>query len=220
MGQTATAHLSQLIELVLRDTVLPPGVRRCAAALREMADRDPDRALGRLEQQARDVAVAALDCEPDIALARCVSVQSFWAHYAAMEIRDAFPDPTQYERYLIGMGAATTIEATLEAHVRQMGVLLRAEHSWLAPLEEVERRQGPDLVFALELGGVRPPLIMLVFPLESLKSTGVRIRAPRATDAVLGGHAHWRVTGLVSGIREFVDRDMPASALGALRWRP
>lgn len=61
-----------------------------------------------------------------------------------------------------------------------------------------------------------PPYIVMLFSVENLVRSGVKIREPRGTDAVPGRLVQWW-SGDVP--EERIDQDIPAAALEGLEWR-
>lgn len=217
MVESSIELAAKLISLVEEDDGLPAEVREQASRLRGLADRNPDLAIDRLKQEARRLAAELSYRPPSIPLSKSLSLETFYAHYLVEDVKARFTTAESYRRYL---ERQSDINHVLRDQVKKEGILVPAKHSWLAPYEEVRDRTADELIVVLEVPDTRPPLVVLVFGTPGDTANEFLIRTPRATDAVLGEHTRWRPGGPASGVPEFVDQDIPASALRQVEWRP
>ena len=143
--------------------------------------------------------------------ARCVSVATFWRHHLASGLRGFFQHHYQYQTHL---EAQADPALTARSHLAD-GVLVSAPHSWLVPADRIADLNGTQTRSRLQVEQ-RPPYLVMIFPVELMQATGVRVREPRGVDAVPGRFLAWS-SGDVPGER--IDEDIPLAALGDLQWR-
>lgn len=208
---------TELIALVESDHGLPPDVRQWASSLRDRVHSAPDLAIQRLEEEAHRMAEVLPCRRPNELLSKSLSLEAFYRYYLDSDIKDRFSTVEDYRRYL---AVQPDIAEALRDTVKKDGVLVDARHSWLAPYGAIRDLTGAEIVEVLELPRARPPLVVLVFRPPRDTFDEFWIRTPRATDAVPERHTGWRPGGLASGVPEFIDRDVPAAALGSVEWRP
>lgn len=199
-----------MIGVISRDTALPLTLRRSAERLSGLALKQPDIAIARLDSLSRDYTDKAEYQAPAQQLAKCVSVESFWSHYIDDRVKVYFPTAEDYRRLV------DTDPGRLLGDLRRSDPLISKEHSWLAPYAALAGADGTALVGLLELRA-RPPLVLLL--LGDPPHPNVRVRTPRATDAVIGKLAQWRLGGPASGVAEFIDHDIPRAAIATAEWR-
>jgi hypothetical protein len=205
-----------LVARVEADTSLDGPIRRGATAIKLLSVQEPAIALGRLKQVALDYLPGLPRELPSTDLCRVISVETFLLHHATAEVVAAFRTPDDYRRFLM---TETDPVATLREHLSEVPTLIPWRFSWLTRDKDIARMNGEETVRALEVPS-SPPLIIFHFDLADLLASGVTIRTPRSLDAVLQEHAQWRPEGLLSGAREYLDGDVPVSALTRLEWRP
>ena len=176
-----------------------------------LARSQPERVLGQLEELRLEV-VPALPVEPaGCDYARCVPVTTFWRHHIRAEIHATYIRAEDYRRHL---EVQPDPAQAARSHLRG-GTLVPAPHSWLIPAEQLAGLSGRQLMGRLKLGA-EPPYIVMVLPVDDLRTSGVTVREPRGIDAVPGRFRDWRPGDVPE---ERIDQDIPAAALGRLEWR-
>jgi hypothetical protein len=89
----------------------------------------------------------------------------------------------------------------------------------MCPLSQVQSLSGTEIVAALGLQ-YSAPVVLFVLSKELLFQSKVLIRSARAVDAVPERFTEWRPDGPSPGTLEFVDADVPISAVREVRWCP
>ncbi|KAA1375973.1 hypothetical protein [Aeromicrobium fastidiosum] len=203
-----------LLEKVQADSSLAPSQRRRARQLRT-ASTNPEIVLERLQRQAIEV-LPTLDRRlPATSLCRAVTAAAFRTYHAKPEVKEAFLTSSDFVRYVESQGDKA---GTLRDFLRDDSVLFPWQRSWLAEAHKLNGLDGAAVSQALELEK-DPPFVIFHFEVQGMVDNGVLVRRPCSLDSVLGPNLQWRPTGLVSGIQEFVDGDVPVEALADLEWR-
>lgn len=202
--------------LDLADHPSTPGrVRRKLAPLRAEAHASSKRAFERFEEIASP-ALAALSTEvPRTTLCRVQSLPTFLRHCAKPSYQAL--DAETFRRQVEG---SATPDALLTALIDRDAVVFPRRRSWMVPgSEQLRAASGAELVRMLKLERQHPPFALCVMPQEWLAAAGVEIRTPTAADAALAGHGNWRPDILAAG-PEYIDLDVPGSAVQEVLWRP
>lgn len=205
-----------LFRLVDVDTKLAVHVRRCAGRLRPLLNDNAEVAYERLCDLAAQVADALPRTPPTEQLAKCVGLGSFHLYYLDEDVRAFYPTVEGYRRFL---DAHPLPERQLMQDLKRGEVLIPARHSWLVEATRVAGMDAREVVTALALD-VQPPLVRLELDVARMQAAGVTVRPARAVDAVRGQHLRWDPTGLPRGWPEYLDGDVPASAVARIRWLP
>jgi hypothetical protein len=204
-----------LVNKVAADSSLPRAVRQRARRLLPRAG-TPALVLNRLQEVAEDYVVTLPRVRPTVALTRAITVSTFWKHYCRADVRARFNTAEDLARYI---GSDNDPAGVLRDFLDRMPYVVEWKRSWLAEARQLRGLSGRQVADALELGQ-DPPLVLLQFDLPHLLAQGVTVRKPCALDSTLGPNLQWRPGGPVSGLREYVDSDIPLAALTQLDWRP
>lgn len=207
----AVSEARQLIRIVASDSGLPRSTRVKARSLNAVVATKPGWVCDRLDELRRCVLPTLPVETPAVDYARCVGVEVFWRNYIRPTRQAFFDTANDYLRYL----EATDDPAGAAFGDLRQGTLVLSAHSWLVPTELIEGLDGAGLKVRLRINH-RPPYIVMLFSVEKLVRSGVKIREPRGTDAVPGRLVQWW-SGDVP--QERIDHDIPASALEGLEWR-
>jgi hypothetical protein len=202
-----------LLQKVRRDTRLPTPVRRRAATLAG-SGAEPAVVLASLQQIAELYLPLLPRTVPDQSLARVTTAATFLRFYSKPEVRDAFVSVVDFVAYVRGEREPSQF---LTSALTPNDPLFMWQRSWLAPARQVRGLSAEDTLKALEMTG-EPPIVIFEFDREALLESGVQVRQPNSLDSVLGPNYQWTPTGLLSGIPEYVDGDLPRSALSRLSW--
>ena len=152
---------------------------------------------------------------PTTTLYRAVALETFQLYCVAAEWRAPAVHPEVFRRYVERHTDPDAFLLSTIAH----GIVFPADHSWLIDATGIERLSGTDLVHALQLDKQTPPMVLCRLTADRMRDAGVRIRRPTGFDAVLGRHTIWSPNGLRAGV-EYVDLDIPGSAVEVALWRP
>lgn len=213
---SAAERAAAVIEMLLEDGEVPDVVRRLARSLRPDASDHPHLVIDRLQRAS--AATSYPFGSPAADLAKVVTLERYWNHYASRDVKAYFPDSVAYRSYVERQADPGL---RLMADLKPEYPLIPARHSWVTSHDLVAHSPGRSLVQDLELEpGTEPPLAVLVIPADRARNLGVQIRRPRATDAVGTNQFQWRLGGLASGLPEWVDRDIPRDAVSSVLWRP
>ncbi len=207
----AVTEARQLIRIVAGDSGLPRYIRVEARSLNVAAATKPGWVCDRLEELRQSVIPDLPVAIPEVDYARCVAVEVFWRHYIRPARQAFFDTANDYLRYL----EATDDPAGVAAGDLLQGILVRSAHSWLVPTELIVGLDGAATKARLRIAH-GPPYIVMLFSVERMVRSGVKIREPRGTDAVPGRLVQWW-SGDVPGER--IDQDIPTAALEGLEWR-
>ena len=212
MRDSVTEAVS-LISVVSRDRALPRFIRQEAKRLLPLATSKPEMAelvWDRLETLRHRVLPDLPLWPPTCDYARCVSVDTFWRFHIARTHRGFFQHHEQYRRYLEARSDPASVART---HLTD-GILVPAPNSWLIPANRIASLNGTQTRKLLRFEQ-KPPYLIMIFPVERMQAAGVQVREPRGIDAVPSRFLTW-VSGEVPDER--IDRDIPLTALGDLRW--
>jgi len=207
----AVSEARQLIRIVAGDSGLPRSIRVKARSLNAVVATKPAWVCDRLDELRLSVLPTLPVETPAVDYARCVAVEVFWRHYIQPSRQAFFDTANDYLRHL---EAADDPAGVAVGDLRQ-GTLVPSAHSWLVPTGLIEGLDGTGLKVRLRIN-YGPPYIVMLFSVERMVRSGVRIREPRGTDAVPGRLVQWW-SGDVP--EERIDQDIPAAALESLEWR-
>ena len=206
----------RLFHLVQRDPGLGANTRQAALKLWADLSPTPDLALTALRRLSLEVS-RTLPREPATTdLGRCVTVETFWRFHMASDVRAFFVTPEDYRRYIEGTGDP---HWRLSEDLSTEGIAFPQEHSWLCRWDQIQDLDGKITQRILNLRH-RPPYVIFRLTRAKVQRAGITIRAARSVDAVLGLHTGWDPAGPSRGIVEYVDGDVPSTAIEELEWRP
>jgi hypothetical protein len=154
---------------------------------------------------------------PPDALCRCITLGTFYFHHLDTATRAFFADSADFASHVKQSSDPANELTSLLAPAQ---VLFPKIHTWMARCKDLEGLAGIELRRALALQGTEPPYIVFRLSRDHLVQGGVAIRRSTALDAIPNRIAYWDPDGLPTGIQEFVDGDIPLSALEAIEWRP
>lgn len=203
-----------LLLKVRRDTKLPEPVRRRAGLVAGPAP-EPALVLASLQSSARALLPTLPRTDPAESLARVTTAATFLRYYSTPEARDSFQS---VDDFLVFIATHHDPSAFLLSILTRNDPIFGWDRSWMAPSRQLRGLSAEDVLRALEMVG-KGPLIVFEFDRDALLASGVQTRTPNSLDSVLGPNYQWRETGLASGIPEYVDGDLPRSALSRLSWR-
>ena len=203
------------MRIVADDAGLPRYVRQEAASLAGMASRQPGRARERLEGLRERLLPDLPLYQPERDYARCVSVETFWRHHLRSDRKPYFR--ADHKAYLSYLRSQPDPAAAARADLSADSTLIRAEFSWLVPLDQITGLDGPAIARRLQLRGAAKSFVVFVFPQERLLQAGVTLREPRGIDTIPAKLVQWRPGGVPG---ERIDRRIPLAALGDVQWRP
>jgi hypothetical protein len=212
-GSEAEAVLA-LIQKVTNDSHVPQATRRLTRRL-VGSGHPPSLSLLSLQAQAGAVLPALQRRAPRVGLARAVTAASYLRHYSSPEIRDAFSTPDDFVAYV---ESSSDPDATISSSLGDADPIFAWQRSWLAPASRLRGMKGPQVVSALEMVG-QAPIVLFHMDLDQLRGAGITVRVPCALDAAIGPNYQWRPGGPASGVPEYVDGDIPRSAISRLEWR-
>lgn len=205
-----------LFRLVDVDTRLEVRVRRQARRLRPLVRDNAEIAYERLCDLAAQVAEALPRTAPSDRLAKCVGLKSFHLYYLSEDVRAFYPTAEGYRRFL---DAHASPDQQLMQDLKMGPVLIPARNSWLMDASRLDGMDADDIVTALAIDA-RPPLVLLELSAAKMRAAGVTTRPARAVDAVRDQHLRWDPSGLPRGWPEYLDGDVPTSAVDQTRWLP
>ena len=203
-----------LIDKVRHDPSLSPLERRRAGELRRHASR-PAVVLERLQREARTVLPRRPKQVSTVPLIRVVTAATFRSYLARPEVRESF---TTTADFILFIDSQSDPDAVLMEALRQDPVVFPWERSWLAEESAVRGMGAVELNAALELDQ-NGPFVVFHFSVANMSAQGVTIREPCSLDSVIGPNLQWRPSGPLSGVREYVDDDIPRAAVTSLEWR-
>ena len=126
--------------------------------------------------------------------------------------RASFRNHREYQRYLEGSLDPARVA---HSHLRD-SILIPAPHSWLMPANKIVDLGASQIRSLLQFDQM-PPYLVMIFPIEQMRATGVKVRAPRGVDAIHGKCTQWAPGDVPD---ERIDQDIPLLALERLEWRP
>jgi hypothetical protein len=204
-----------LLSKVRRDRILEPRFRRRAQRLLLHVDQ-PTLVLARLQRAAGEALPDLPRRAPTTDLARAVTADTFLRYHCRADFRDAF---LSVDDFIAFMAAQPDKRSVLRSALSSNASIFPWSRSWLAEYAPLIGLSGHDASLVLELDK-EPPLVLFVFRLGDMTRNDVTVRPPCSLDSVIAPNLQWRETGLVSGVPEYVDGDVPLAALTELEWRP
>ncbi len=216
-GDQSTAFERALlfIDRVEEDAALAPPIRRAARSLRHLAIDSPALAMERLEAAALRYLPGVDRTPPETDLVRAVELRTFFEYHLDGTVKAAFRTAEDYRSFI---EEEVDPDATLLSHLSNDPITIRWHHSWLTRETDIAGMNGIQTVRVLEMRQ-RPPLVVFQLSLADMLASGVTIRTPCSLDTVLGRHVLWRPSGLGGQAREYVDGDIPRSAVTSLEFR-
>lgn len=213
----ATSEVDEVLELlaIADSPALTAAARLKVRSLAAAAHDSPAWVLERLIEIARAETERLQTTEPDSCLYRAVALDTFHRHCVAPEWRPELVGPEEFRR---AVESHSMPEEFLRS-VLSADVVFPASHSWLIQSDTVLPMSGAELVHALQLDKQAPPFVLCVMPVDRMIASGVRVRRPSPADAVLGRHTIWSPDGVPAG-QEYVDLDIPGTAISETKWRP
>jgi hypothetical protein len=214
-GGIPSEQAAVILEKVRSDRSLPVTIRsRAWKAASDVSQ--PARALRRLQTLAGKTLPGVARDAPSTSLSRVVSAGTFWRHHTSLEWRDMFTTVDDFVRFI---NSSSDPNTALTDMLSRDPIAFPWQRSWLAQTRQIRGLDGRSLVKALELGSaVELPLVAFHLPLDLLLGSGVMVRRPCSLDSVLGPNPQWSPSGLASGIEEYIDGDVPLSAIGTIEW--
>lgn len=208
----AATLVHHLIRIVSRDNRLPSS---CKSQVSELRVQEPYSAYSKLCGIYKET-ISLLDSEtPKINYVKCVGIENFWRHYLNENITNKIP-VEDYQRI---------IENDIEPDVRLLNdlaqglapdqVIIPACHSWLVPESQVARLTSAEIKAHLNFSQ-KPPYVIMVFPVNKMRSSGMLVRVPLGIDAIPMKLTDWYPENVPN---ERIDMDIPLSALGKIEWR-
>lgn len=193
----------------------PDAIRRHLPELRVQAEVAPSRVMEQLKLRSRPVLDALPMATPSATLYRVQQLEVFFEHCTADVWRAL--DVVSFARLV---ESDPDPDSVLTQALARDRTVFPAEHSWMVAADRsILQATGAQLRSMLRLGLQEPPFALCVLPVASLSQAGVTVRSPTGADAALGGHDYWRPAELPAGI-EYVDLDIPGSAVEEVLWRP
>jgi hypothetical protein len=212
---TAADRVALFFARVESDSTLNPNLKRIVPPLRRLAVTDPPLAIARLKAAADHYLPGLPRSEPTSALVRSVDYSRFWEFHLDPAIKARLRTPEDFRRY---MDSLADPDAALMAHLSMNPTIVPSAHSWLSRHVDIAGRTADEVVTILAVKQ-SPPLVIFHFTVGDLLRSRVTIRKPCSLDAVLGDHELWSAAGLASGAEEYLDGDIPRSAVTGLEWR-
>lgn len=204
-----------MIRTLENDVGLADGVRARATRLKGFARRSPELACARLIALSVEVSVSLPRSSPTEDLAKCTGIEDYYEHYLDPDVRGFFRTAEDYRRHVEDADQPGDV---LLADTRSEDPLIPAIHSWFAPMAAIAGLNGEETRQALAIT-YRPPLVTLIFGRKSMRKAAVTVRPPRAVDAVPKRLRAWDPRGLPGGRAEFIDGNVPGTALDRIEWR-
>jgi hypothetical protein len=204
-----------LLDKIGRDPHLGADLKRSISRLAATTP-DPAILIPRLQRVAQELWTTFPRWSPRHDLIRVMPARTFLAHHSRPEVRAAFTTVGDFVTYV---GSSDQQSELLMSFLSEDHLLIPMERSWLAEAELLVNLTGQQLSQTLEIDK-DPPLIVFFFPLDRLIDAGITVRNPCSLDSAVAPNFQWRDDGLASGIREYVDGDIPRSCVLRIDWRP
>lgn len=208
----STDQVEGLKRKILDDPDLDASPRAAISRLRPTAD--PALTMEKLQR------VALLDWhnpprhEPAFDLARVVMADTFFHFHLDPLLHSNFITARDFIAYVSSKGDPGS---WLLQHLSPEPVVFAFNRSWLTPYDDIAGLAGDAISTALELEK-DPPFVLFKLSAATLREASVSIRVPRALDAAPGPNFQWRQGGPLSGVREYVDGDIPRSCVTDIEW--
>lgn len=176
----------------------------------------PAQALQRAQVFAREELPKLPREEPTGSLGRVLSASTFLRYASKPEVRDTFTTVDDFIRFV---ESGDNGESVIWDFLTPGPVVFPWERSWLAELAPLRGLTGAEIVRALEITS-DPPFVLFELSVKTMREANVTVRTPCSLDSLLGPNPQWRPGGPASGIREYIDGDVPRTAISAVRWVP
>ena len=205
------------IDYITATSALPASLKKKCDALRPISYESPALADDYLQEILETYVNGLSYASPPGVLYRALSLQTFQDHCVVPAWDSTAIDHLTFARTV----AASSNPSSFLHGVMRKDAVFPAIHSWLVhpviPSTAFEKLSGRQFADALKIRQ-EPPFALARIPRAHAAASGVEVRVPTAADAVLGNHLRdWNAAGIPAG-QEYLDRDVPGTAIEAVLW--